>query len=852
MARAQIGLLIVLGVLPLPAEGDEQKGSAQSLERDVLQLFQSRCSECHSPPKLKGKLNLLSFEAMAHGGKHGPPVSAGKLGESLLWKRVSQDEMPPEKPLPEGEKAILRRWIEEGATGLPRLDDVPPRSPEGSRHWAFRPPVRPSIPEVNRRDLMRTDVDRFIESALEKIGLCLGPEASPATLLRRVSFDLTGLPPSPEEVAAFLSDLSANAYGRMVERYLASPQYGERWGRHWLDAAGYAESNGYFSADSDRPLAYRYRDYVIQSLNADKPLDRFVEEQLAGDELAGYDPEKDVTPEMVDLLVATHFLRNAQDGTGESDGNDLEVLTDKISVLDGTVQIIGSSLLGLTLQCARCHDHKFDPVSQAEYYVLQAVFTPAYCVSQWIKPAERVVVLGTRAEREENRRQNQKIDLEIESLRSSLKGFASPLRREALLEKASRLEEPARSVLKKALETAEKERTEEQKELLKKEEKLISDDDLAKRFEEFQKFRSTVEAAIGEHEKQRPHPLEKVSVLVDTRADPPRHHLLTRGLPSQPGEEVGPGVPRFLCASGNVYPSEPPRPGKASSGRRWALARWITSKENPLFARVTVNRVWQHHFGTGIVSTPDNFGFSGSPPSHPELLDYLATELLQAGWSLKALHRLILNSAAYRQSSDFREDASRLDRENRLLWRFSIHRLDAESVRDAMLCISGELDRRMGGPSVPTLHGEDGQVLVDEKKDGGLRRSIYLQQRRTQPLTFLEVFDSPLIVTACTRRSVSTTPLQSLALLNSDFAQARSRALEKRLERLAGERMDERLAMAFLLVLGRGPTEEELGLAARFLGSEAKERRGALTASEQAWTDFCQMLFASNAFLYVD
>jgi hypothetical protein len=848
-AQLQLGMLILLGALPLPAKGDEAQGSAPALEKGVLQLFQSRCCECHASPKLKGKLDLTSFEAMAHGGKHGPPVSAGKLKESLLWKRVSQDEMPPEKPLQEVEKAIIRRWIEEGAAGLPRILKAP-RSAEGSDHWAFRPPVRPPLPEVARPELVRTDVDRFIESALEKRGLCLGPEADRALLLRRVAFDLTGLPPSPNEIAAFLADPAPNAYERMVERYLASPHYGERWGRHWLDAAGYAESNGYFSADSDRPLAYRYRDYVIKAFNDDKPFDRFVEEQLAGDELAGYDPEKDVTPEMAEPLIATHFLRNAQDGTGESDGNDLEVLTDKLSVLDGTVQIVSSSLLGLTLQCAKCHDHKFDPISQAEYYQLQAVFTAAYCVSQWIKPAERVVVLGTRAEREENQRQNQKIDLEIDSLRSSLKGFAAPLRRQVLLEKASKLEEPAGSELKKALETAEKERSQAQKELLEREEKLLPDDDLAKRFEEFQKFRATTQSSIAEREKQRPRPLEKVSSLVDTRPDPPPHHLLERGSPAQPGEEVGPGVPRVLCTSRNLYPPEPAHRGNLSSGRRLALARWITSQENPLLARVTVNRLWQQHFGMGLVATPDNFGLSGSPPSHPELLDHLATELVEARWSLKALHRLILKSAAYRQSSGLRPDAARLDPENRLLWRVAPRRLEAESVRDAMLFISGELDRRMGGPYVPTQHGDDGQVMVDEKQSGALRRSIYLQQRRTQPLTFLEVFDSPLIVTACPRRSVSTTPLQSLALLNSDFAQGRSRALEKRLERLAGDGMNDRLAMAFLLVFGRGPTEEEMGLAARFLESEEKEYPS--NARGEAWTDLCQMLFASNAFLYVD
>jgi hypothetical protein len=608
-------------------------------------------------------------------------------------------------------------------------------------HWAFQPIHHPPIPPVRRRESLRTPVDYFIEAALEKRGLTLGEPTDPRSLLRRLSFDLTGLPPTPQEIEDFLADRSPDAYERWIEHYLASPHYGERWGKYWLDAAGYADSNGYFSADSDRPLAYRYRDYVLDSFNRDKPYDLFVREQLAGDELAGYKPGGEVTPAMIEPLIATHFLRNAPDGTGESDGNPDEVRTDRFSVLEGNLQNVMNCLLGITIQCARCHSHKFEPVTHEEYYRLQAILFAAYCPERWTKPNDRVVTLNR----------------------------------------------------------------------------------------------------SGQDKKKA----EKLAVLVETDPHPPVHHVLKRGLHNAAGKEVQPGVPAAFCTSTNVYSLQPRPKGSISTGRRSALARWMTSPENPLLARVLVNRIWQHHFGAGIVATPDNLGQSGAKPSHPELVDYLASEFIRSGWSIKALHRLILRSAVYRQSSAQRDDALRVDPDNRLLWRYPLRRLDAESLRDAMLAVGGELDVRLGGPFVPTKRRSDGSIVVEEKTASTLRRSLYLQQRRSQVVTLLALFDAPSMATNCSVRPLSTVPLQSLALLNDDFVRARAKALARRLEREAGSTQEKRLALAFQLVFGRSATDAEQAAIQRFMARQK-------SAGAEVETDICHMLLASNAFLYLE
>ncbi len=726
-------------------------------------------------------------------------------------------------------------------------DDAAPR--------AFRPAVRPTPPEC--RGVARSPVDRFILAAAEAKGLTLAPEADPATLLRRVTFDLTGLPPTPREIEEFVTASRAKpqaAYEEVVDRLLASPHYGERWGKYWLDAAGYADSNGYFNADSDRPLAWKYRDYVVRSFNADKPYDRFVREQLAGDELVGYRPDADVTPAIVEGLIATHFLRNAPDGTGESDGNPDEVRTDRLSVLEGNVQNVMNCLLGLTVQCARCHDHKFEPISQKEYYGLQALLSPVYNPDRWAKPNERVVLVGPRAELAARQRLNEQIDRQIKAGQSGLTSFAEPLREQLLDERLNRLDAAERTAIREALNTGKDKRSKAQADVLKVHAKVveISDDALAERFPEYGRLREQVKQTVAQREKDRPPPAEAIAAFVETDPKPPPHHVLKRGLHGQPGEEVQPGALEVLSAANNRFTVQPPADGRVSTGRRTAFANWVTSPDNPLFARVMVNRIWQHHFGSGLVATVDNLGASGAAPSHPELLDYLAAEFARSGWSVKAMHRLIVTSAVYRQSSAPREKLETVDPDNRLLARFPLRRLDAEAVRDAMLHVSGELDARVGGPYVPSKRTAEGTVEVAESMDGAHRRSIYLQQRRTQVVTFLQLFDAPSIVTTCGKRSPSTVPLQSLVLLNSEFARARARAFAARFGREAGADPASRLDLAFRLACGRPPRQEERALCESFLGKQSAVYGKEKDAELRAWTDLCQMLFASNAFLYVE
>jgi len=786
-----------------------------------------------------------------------------------------------------------------------------------STHWAFQPLTQATAADGKHPD----SVDRLVFGAPARKGRQLLRAADRRTLIRRLSFDLRGLPPSPDEVAAFLKDKRPDAYERFVESFLASPRYGERWGRHWLDIVAYADSNGYFSADSDRPLAWKFRDYVVRSINADKPLDQFIREQIAGDELVGYVAGGDVTPEMVDPLIATHFWRNAPDGTGESDGNPLEVKVDKYAVLEGSVQVLGSAFLGLTVQCARCHDHKFEPVTQEEYYGLQAILRPAFDVDHWLKPNERVIEVGTRAERAAHKRRVTEVERDLKTLKESLEGLTAPFRKQALDENLALLDEPLRKAIQKAFDTKEKERDAAMKALLKTNATLVDvgAEALQKRFPAFAAAATPIEQAIKAKQSEKPPPLEQIAATFEPTNPPPAHHLLVRGNHAKEGQEIGAGTPGILGSPKSKVQSPKSSGGSgsalmgsskfSSSGRRLALGEWLTAPENPIVARVLVNRVWHYHFGEGLVRTIDNFGRSGSRPVHPELLDWLANELIRSGWSLKHLHRLILNSAMWKQAcgepvfsgsvfsnSVFSGAANSGPLNTGLLNTDALtfsqpRRLDAESLRDTMLAVSGELDLHPGGPYVATKTDKQGQVIIDEKQPGALKRSIYLQQRRTAPVSVISTFDGPAHNPVCVQRVSSTVALQSLSLLNSDFVRTRARAFAKRVlaisspSPLKGERAgvrgeavrlastptvigrggegagaakakkklaDAALQLAFELAYSRPPTADELSAARNFLHEQEMAYPEKSDATEQIWTDLCQMLLASNAFLYVD
>lgn len=735
-----------------------------------------------------------------------------------------------------------------GLAGLLMADDFRSEPLPG----AYAPVRGHPVPVV--KAATRTDIDRFVLARLEPLGLGFSPEADRATLARRASLALTGLPPTPEEVRAYEQDQAPGAHGRLVDRYLASPHYGARMGKLWLDAAGYADSNGYFNADTDRPLAWRYRDYVIASLQADKPFDRFVREQIAGDELAGHAPGGDVGPAAREALIATHFLRNAPDGTGESDGNPDEVLSDRLTVLEGNIQNMVNALMGLTIQCARCHDHKFEPITQVEYYRLQAILFPVYNPAKWSKPNERVVVAGTAREREEWKKANGEVDGRIARVRDRLSAQAAPWRLKAVVERAAALKEPDRSAVMVAFAASTGKPDKVHADLLKAHSGVVEakDEDLAGRFPRFRADREAFLGEIRRIESARPAPLDKIAAIVESDPNPPMHRLLKRGIHTNPGEPVTPGVIAALETPGNRFTVETAgRPG-ASTGRRSALARWITSPEHPLVARVFVNRIWQHHFGTGLVATADNLGASGAKASHPELLDHLALEFIRSGWSVKGLHRRILNAAVSMQSSATAGAASGADPDNRLLSRFPLKRLDAETIRDSMLWVSGELDLGTGGPFVPTTRAADGTVLVPESAPGARRRSIFLQQRRTQVETFLQLFDAPAMVTTCGKRLTSTVPLQSLALLNSEFARQRAAAFAARLAREAGDGVEGRIAAAYHLACARAPKPAELAACRAFIGAQAEAYGERKDARARAWADMCQMLLASNAFLHAE
>jgi hypothetical protein len=727
-----------------------------------------------------------------------------------------------------------------------------------STHWAFQPLIRPAAPASKYPGI----IDAFVSTALARKDLHIGEEADRRTLIRRLSFDLRGLPPTPDEAQAFLQDSRTNAYDRLVESFLAAPQYGERWGRHWLDIVGYADSNGYFSADSDRPLAWKFRDYVVRSLNSDKPLDRFIQEQIAGDELVGYVADGDVTPEMVDPLIATHFWRNAPDGSGESDGNPLEMKVDKYAVLEGNVQIFGTAFLGLTLQCARCHDHKFEPIKQEEYYALQAVLRPAFEIDHWLKPNERLIEIGKRADREEQKRRTAEVERDLKTLNASLEGLIAPFRKQVIDENLAKLEGGLRKEIQQALEVKEKDRDKAVKALLKKNAALVevSAEELEKKFPTLAAAAEPLKHAIKKRESEKPAPLDQIAATYESGKTAPAHHLLVRGNHANEGVEVPPGVPAVFHTA---YPlrcdceteedageAASQVPKLASSGRRLALGRWATAPENPIVARMLANRIWNYHFGQGLVSTVDNLGQSGARPASPELLDYLATELIQSGWSLKHLHRLILNSATWKQAL---ASSASVEVEPALV-RSEPRRLDAESIRDAMLSVSGELDLASGGPYVPTKTDKQGQVVIDEQQPGARRRSIYLQQRRTAPVDFIGTFDGPAHNPVCVQRVFSTVALQSLSLLNSEFIQVRARAFAHRLLESGAEsrETDAILNRAFELAYGRPPTPDELSAAEAFIKEQNVIYRDQKDPTVRVWTDFCQMLLASNAFLYVD
>lgn len=840
----------------------------------VRPLLRASCTHCHGEEEKPGggvDLRLRRF-MLAKTDDGEAVLQPGAPERSALVRVLREGEMPKKGRKWTGEQIeLLEQWIREGASpGENEPDTLAPGAyftDADKTHWAFRPvaraqpPLFADMPDIGM-------IDRFVRAGLQSAGLDFAPEADRVALLRRLRLDLTGLPPSPGEVRAFVEDASPDAYAKVVDRLLQDPAYGERWGRHWLDVAGYSDTNGYAEADSPRPHAWRYRDYVIRAFNEDRRWDRFIQEQLAGDELAGVSSgvaDKVLEdPVQRDRLAATAFLRLAPDGTG--DPNDDAKLAQNQNVAD-TIRVVGSALLGITVGCAQCHDHRYDPIPQVDYYRMRALFEPALNWKKWRVPAQMWVSLYSPEEREKAaaiEKQALEIDAEAKQMERQ---FLDEIFEKKILE----VPEAEREAYREARSREASKRTPEQTALLKKyysAQALFGLDLYDAKLDKQVKDKRSEAAKL-----RATKPVEgMMTVVTEPAGEPPDTVLFHRGDHDQPRQKVQPAELSILGGP----PLERPE-GLATSGRRLAYARWLTSGKHPLVARVLMNRVWMHHFGRGIVNSPGDFGTQGERPTHPELLDYLATRFVESGWSLKAMHREMVLSRVYRQTSQHPVSVQR-DPENRLFGRYRLRRLDAEMVRDAMLQVAGMLKTQMYGPPVPAARSPEGRIVagvevlnanrdvvrLDTSSPEVNRRSVYLQTRRKMPVTMLSTFDFPVMDPNCEARNVSTVAPQSLFLLNDDFVVFTARALADSVRKEAPGEMREQVRRIWLRLFGTDPQTAETEHFLAGLSEQTEQIRDALsrmppskdgTGPEpalEAMASLCQVLLASNRFLYIE
>ena len=850
-----------------------------TFEHDIRPILKTHCTHCHGEEeKPKGGVDLRLRRLMDKELDDGTQVVVpGKPEASELVRVIREGQMPKKgKKVSPRELAVIELWVAQGAkaaTAEPETLAPGPIITDADRDfWSFKAIKRPPPPVVVNTSRARTAIDLFILAKRREKQLDFAPEAEKRTLIRRVTFDLTGLPPTPEQVKAFVADNSPEAYEKIIDRLLGSAAYGEHWARHWLDGVGYADSNGFADADSVRPQAWRYRDYVIRSINEDKPWTQFIQEQLAGDEIAGVTHDDTQAalqdPGRRDQLIATGFLRMAPDGTGD------EVPDEKLArnqVIAEQIKVVSSSLLGLTVGCAQCHDHRYDPISHADYYRMRAIFEPAFDCQDWRKPAQRLYSLYTMDER-------QRSD-EIEKRAAAIDAEANKMSRTFLDEifekELLKLPESDRAPYRAARAKEVKDRTPEQIALIKKYPSAIALFGLDLYDESLEK---KVNGKRAEATKLRgTKPAEGfVMALTERKGKIPETHLFYRGDHEQPKQAVTPGE-ISVVAGPQIEPFKPEILASGSSGRRLAYARWLTSGNHPLVARVLVNRVWLNHFGRGIVNSPGDFGQLGERPTHPELLDWLAARFMDGGWKLKPLHREMVLSTVYRQSSRH-DDSVNLDPDNRFYGRFKVRRLNAEAVRDAMLAASGVLNPASFGPPVGIGRDLAGRILVGHGEVDPFgdpqrvvtigkefyRRSIYVQVRRKQPVTVLDTFDAPVMLPNCEARNVTTVAQQSLLMMNDVVSLEMSRAMAVRLRADVPGDARAQIARAWLVMYGREVSDAECVRALAFLAEQTESVR-VFHASEKpvkdapapdppldALASYCQALFSSNRFLYVE
>lgn len=740
----------------------------QLFESKILPVLVSKCYRCHSEKAAEpeGGLLLDSAPRLTDGGESGRVVVPGNPDASLLFKAVNSedDPMPPDERLSEDEIASIRQWILQGAHD-PRIEAdsqkiIDPDYTQAREFWSFRPVRKQKPPQVQNSSWPRNAIDQFVLARLEANSLHPAKAARPEALIRRVYFDLTGLPPSPKQVADFADNPSDAAYQEIVESLLDSPRYGERFAQRWLDVVRYAETEGF---EYDRKLEglWRYRDYVIDAFNQDMPYDQFLREQIAGDEMA---------TENRRLRIATGFHRL---GAVRRNAGNQKVASSRNEVLTERTDVIGSVVLGLSIGCARCHDHKFDPIPQQDYYRLQAFFAASH---------EKDLPLLKSAEHERQAALKEELDEKIAKLKAEVANL---------------------------------------------------DGDAEQRVRE----------QIAEFQEQLPPPSPTVCTVENVFEESSTTHLLRRGDPNLPGPKVG------MRSLGVLTPEHQPEIIDQIKTPRTMLAQDLTRVDHPLTARVMTNRIWQHHFGTAIVSTANDFGKNGTPPSHPNLLDYLAERFVSLGWKIKPLHRMIVLSSTYRQSSvsTLAEQASTRDPSNRLLWRFPRRRLSGEEIRDAMLSAAGVLNTKMGGESVilpveqqlvDQLYKPSQWEVTDDTNEH-YRRSIYLLAKRNLRLPFMEVFDQPSAQTSCPERGQSTHARQALELLNGEMTNQISQLFARRLTRIAGEDSEAVVTVAYQSVASRLPSALELKISRQFI-------------DEVGIGEFALAMFNINSFLYVD
>ena len=835
--------LACLGLLLAPRTGLAQIDFA----RDVRPILSSHCWMCHGAATRMSDLRLDRPEAALKGGASGTPaIVPGDPARSRLLVRIAASEpgqrMPPTgPPLTAEEVELIRRWIEAGAQWPDEaVLEKENAGGESLRHWAFRRLPEVPLPQISNKRWVRTPVDRFILVRLESEGLDPNEAAGKAKLIRRLYFDLIGIPPSADQIDAFVRNSSPEAYERLVDGLLKSPHFGERWARHWLDAARYADSAGY-EEDRPRPNAYHYRDFVIRAFNDDMPYDRFLQLQLAGDLLE---------PDKPELITATGFLTAGPEVRPDFVNFRKK---DRFDELDDMIATVGGVMLGLTLGCARCHDHKFDPIPVRNYYGLLAFFDGTERYGHPLEPSEgaryeRLLMEFASCSEPAKRAVDEWVEARTEPIRlERISSLEIPEQDKALLRAPGDKRNVSQAALLVRFSEDLKITDEELRGLLRPAERAVWD---------------SLSRAVKEIEATRPPDIPRA--LGIREGAPKETRLLVRGDPDQEAEVVAPNVLGALtCESGQ----------QKSLNSRIDLAEWMTDVDcgaGSLVARIIVNRLWQHHFGRGLVGTPGDFGTRGEPPTHPKLLEWLAGELVHGGWRLKPIHRLIVTSATYRQSGAWHESRAAIDPGNSLWWRREARRLEAEALRDAILAVSGTLNLTPFGPSVkPRIPSEAIYNPVEDydrwpadvrDSPATWRRSVYVFMKRANLFPFLQSFGAPLAIGSCTKRDASTGPVQALALLNDEFVREQSRYLAERVLVESESATAARVETAYRLSLGRPPTGAELTRGASFLKDQTLQYENDLGEQAarrsqnrmRALADFCQSLFACNEFIYVD